>query len=203
MDNETRTKLFNRLAELAMLSQYSLKSQFSKENAEAISNIATDLFGEDFRPAIDSPQEFIVYVYGLRDLYNRLSRRLGDAIIASGESYEKGDKETAISIMDGFIKDCPAPFLKEIAQAHKEDYRKGKYRKIPEEIKEWGIKAGNTLASAQDKYEKGEKEAAIAMLDEFIKTCPIEVYIKDAQSLKEGIIKGTAKIYERWSEREH
>lgn len=203
MDNVTRANLFDRLADLAMLSQYNLESQFTKDNTDAICQVATELFGDDFSPEIGSPQEFIVFVYGLRDMYSRLSRRLGDAIIASGESYDKGDKKKAIAIIEEFIKNCPAPFLNEIAQDHKEGYRKEKYKKIPEETKKWGLKAGNTLVLAQEKYEKGGKEVAISLLDAFIKACPIEVYKEDARSLKERIINDTAAIFKKWSEREH
>lgn len=188
MVNKIRSRLYDLLDELTTLNQEDLENRFSKENVKALRRLAADILGDESCLSLSLPSEFVKSVYKLREAKRTWWRRLGDTIIIASESYDEGDMKAAIKIFDTFIKDCPSPFLKKIAMAHKKDYEAGKIKKISEEEKMWGRKAGNVLADAWESLDKGDKEKAITILEKFIKSCPIEAYKKDAQTLKDEIV---------------
>lgn len=201
-DDKTQIELFKRLEELAKLSQYNLEEHFNDENISIICQIATILLGDNFKPVIDSAQEFIVYVYGLRDLNARLSRRLSEAILSSNDKYDNGETDAAIKIIDEFIENSPSPYLIEIAQRSKKKYLLKRVEISDDVDREWITKTAKTLIDAYENYEKGDKETALKMLEEIIKKCPIQNCKEDAIKLKDDIIKGDVKKYRKWSDRE-
>lgn len=195
--NEIYMELHKLLDKLSHLERDELESEFSSENVDGAKKLAQDILGIDITATLNSPSEFADFIYEIKEARKKWNRIFGDVVIAASESYDKDDRQLAVDILNDFTKQCPSPYLRNMALTMKKDCISGKLKKSDPVKKEWGLKAGETLVSAQEHYENEDSETAISILNNFLKICPVEEYRKDVQSLLDAISTGDATKHKR------
>jgi hypothetical protein len=189
MEKNSTKNLHDLLYELAQLDKKGIEEKYTEENIRAINDLTEELLGVEYRREFSSPSEFADFVVSLYKFKKGWSHELGRAIISSGELYDNGDKEGAIKLMDNFLQECPSPFFNANAQACRDGYLSEKFERKSDEDRRNAHKAAHALADAIESKNRGDKEKAVAILDELLETCPIESYKEDAQTLKDDIMK--------------
>ena len=95
----------------------------AKENIHRIGEALTKIYEVQLRIYESRPD--LKPDYLKRPIKNQGDNRaLGMALIEADELAEAGKVEEAIGVLDGFIKKCPAPHLRGIAEAEIERYKR-------------------------------------------------------------------------------
>lgn len=122
-DNE-KAELFDLLDDLAQKDKDNLKAYHSKVNINKLKKLAIELSDQMSIPDEITEAEFADRVYELRQIKQKWSRILGDTLITAAENENHGDLNSAISILNEFIEDCPSLFYRGIAGTQINNYKK-------------------------------------------------------------------------------
>jgi isopropylmalate/homocitrate/citramalate synthase len=122
-DNE-KTELFDLLDNLAQQDKESIKAYHSKKNIDALKKLAIELNDQMSISDEITASVFADRVYELRQIKQTWSHKLGDTLIMASENKNRGDLDSAISILENFVKDCPSLFYRDIAITQISNYKK-------------------------------------------------------------------------------
>lgn len=116
-------KLFDLLDKLAQQDKENVKEYHSKDNVDALKKLAI-LLNDQMSISDDmTSSAFADCVYELRQIKQTWSRKLGTALIMASENRKNGDLDSAISILENFIKDCPSLFYRDVASIQIDNYK--------------------------------------------------------------------------------
>ena len=122
MTDEHTQNLFILLDHLGELDPDDLLDHFTEENTTVL-KAAAELLKEDMVLDRYLSEKVFVQVFGeLVALKAMWSEKLETTLHNADEAFENGEKVRAIWILDGFIRFCPSPYYREIAQELLDEY---------------------------------------------------------------------------------
>ena len=122
MTDDRTHNLFILLDHLGELDPDDLLDHFTEENTTVL-KAAAELLKEDM--VLDrylSEKVFVQVVGELVALKTMWSEKLETTLHNADEAFENDEKVRAIWILDGFIRFCPSPYYREIAQELLDEY---------------------------------------------------------------------------------
>jgi hypothetical protein len=121
---EKKRQAIQLLDNLGDLSYEELKEYFREDALELVRIMLLELTDSECLPDPMTPDIFAELIRKLRNTKRMWGRRLGDALILSADKAESGDLETAIIVLEEFMKICPSRYFKGHAQNQIEYYTK-------------------------------------------------------------------------------
>lgn len=114
-------KILDRLGEL---DDVELLSQFTSDNIEALRLISVFLKeGMDVERML-SEKRFVKVVQELFETKRIWSDRLNVTLGRAAQEFEQGNRVQALWVLNGFIRFCPSPYYREMAQEVMGEYEK-------------------------------------------------------------------------------
>lgn len=121
--SDTKTvELLKILDRLGELDAEELLSQFTSDNIEALRLISVILKeGMDVERML-SEKRFVKVVQELFETKRIWSDRLNVTLGSAAQEFEQGNRVQALWILNGFIRFCPSPYYREMAEEVMEQY---------------------------------------------------------------------------------
>ena len=121
--SDTKTvELLKILDRLGELDDEELLSQFTSDNIEALRLISVILKeGMDVERML-SEKRFVKVVQELFETKRIWSDRLNVTLGSAAQEFEQGNRVQALWILNGFIRFCPSPYYREMAEEVMEQY---------------------------------------------------------------------------------
>ena len=125
LTDEKIMELFNTLDHLGELEDEELLGQFTSENIESLRLISTILKEGMELERMLSEKRFAIVVQELFETKRIWSDRLNVTLGSAAQEFEQGNRVQALWILNGFIRFCPSPYYREMAEEVMEEYEKG------------------------------------------------------------------------------
>jgi hypothetical protein len=123
VDLQEKTQAFQFLDNTGALSDKEIEECFNEDVLPLVRILVSEFTeGRDLTDQL-TQSEFVRLMRELRRTKRMWGRRLGDAIILSGDKADTGDYASAIVILQEFIKDCPSRYFREHAQNRMRYYK--------------------------------------------------------------------------------
>jgi len=120
--DEKIAELFKLLDHLGELGSEELIGQFTSENIEALRLLSVILKEEMDLERMLSEKRFVNIIRELYETKMIWSGRLEQTLDNALEEYDGGNRVQALWILNGFIRFCPSPYYREIAEEVMEEY---------------------------------------------------------------------------------
>jgi hypothetical protein len=121
---EMKRQAFQLLDKLGDLSYGEQKEYLREDVLELVRIMLLEPTDSECLPDPMTPDIFAEVIRKLHNTKRMWGRRLGDALILSGDKADSGDLETAIIVLDEFMKIYPSRYFKGHAQNQIEYYTK-------------------------------------------------------------------------------
>ena len=115
-DPDKKRQAFQFLDNTDDLDDKKIEQCFNEHTLSLVGILLSELTEEEGLPDQLTQAKFTKLIRELRAIKRMWGRKLGDAIILSGDKADTGDYETAISILSEFIKDCSSLYFRGHAQ---------------------------------------------------------------------------------------
>ena len=122
LTDEKIIELFKLLDSLGELDGEELLGQFTSDNIYALGLMAGLLKEEMELERMLSEKRFICVVRGLSETRRIWSERLDETLSSAVEEFEKGNSVQALWILNGYIRFCPSPYYRAMAEEVMEEY---------------------------------------------------------------------------------
>jgi hypothetical protein len=114
--------IFDLLYHLGNLDPEELLGHFTEENVNTL-KMSAPLLKEGMElERYLSEKRFVEVVNELNELRKIWSSKLDETLGNASEAFERDDKVQALWILDGFIRFCPSPYYRDIAERVLEGY---------------------------------------------------------------------------------
>ncbi len=117
-------ELFNLLDHLADLEVEELLGHFTTDNIESLRLISGVLKEGMYLERVLSEKRFVNVVQELHEMKRIWSERLGKTLTSADREFDQGNRVQAVWILNGFIRFCPSPYYREIAEGVMGKYEK-------------------------------------------------------------------------------
>ena len=124
LTDEKIMELFNTLDHLGELEDEELLGQFTSENIESLRLISTILKEGMELERMLSEKRFAIVVQELFETKRIWSDRLNVTLGSAAQEFEQGNRVQALWILNGFIRFCPSPYYREMAEEVMGEYEK-------------------------------------------------------------------------------
>jgi hypothetical protein len=114
--DEKMVELFNLLDHLAALEIEELLGHFTGDNIEALRLISGVLKEGMYLERVLSEKRFVNVVQELRETKKIWSERLDETLNNAAREYHQGNHVQALWILNGFVRFCPSPYYRVIAE---------------------------------------------------------------------------------------
>lgn len=109
-------ELFNLLDHLADLEVEELLGHFTTDNIESLRLISGVLKEGIYLERILSEKRFVNVVQELYEMKKIWSDRLDKTLTSAAREFDQGNLVQALWILNGFIRFCPSPYYRDIAE---------------------------------------------------------------------------------------
>ena len=122
LPDEKTAELFELLDNLGELESEELLAHFTSDNIEAIKHLSWVLKERMNLERVLSEKRFVRVVQELYEMKMIWSERLEMTLASAASELEQENRVQALWILNGFIRFCPSPYFREIAEEVMQEY---------------------------------------------------------------------------------
>jgi hypothetical protein len=124
LPEEKVAQLFQFLDQLSVMEDEDLLMHFTSDNIYALRELS-ELLREDIElERAVSEKRFVSVVRDLSETRRIWSERLDETLASAAEEFDRGNSVQALWILNGYIRFCPSPYYKEMAEGVMGNYEK-------------------------------------------------------------------------------